>query len=31
MDIWLNVFAMLVLVGSAFYLSLLPYMTRNDE
>jgi Ni,Fe-hydrogenase I cytochrome b subunit len=31
MDIWLNVLTMLVLVGSAFYLSLLPYMTRHDD
>jgi hypothetical protein len=31
MDIWLNVFTMLVFVGAAFYLSLLPYMTRHDD
>lgn len=29
--IWLNVAAGLVLVGAAFYLSLIPYMTRGDE
>jgi hypothetical protein len=31
MDIWLNVFVTLVLVGAAFYFSLLPYMTRHDD
>jgi hypothetical protein len=28
---WLNVGTLLVLVGAAFYCTLLPYMTREDE
>lgn len=28
---WLNVATALVLAGGAFYVSLIPYMTRNDE
>jgi hypothetical protein len=28
-NIWLNIGAFLVFVGAAFYLSLLPYMTRD--
>lgn len=31
LTVWLNVAACLVLVGAAFYVSLIPYMTRNDE
>lgn len=29
LNIWLNVATLLVLVGAAFYLSLIPYMTRD--
>lgn len=29
MNIWLNIGALLVFVGAACYLSLLPYMTRD--
>ncbi len=29
LHVWLNVAAILVLVGAAFYVSLLPYMTRE--
>jgi hypothetical protein len=29
MDMWLNVFAVLMLTGAAFYVSLIPYMTRD--
>lgn len=29
--VWLNVATVLVLVGAAFYASLIPYMTRGDE
>lgn len=31
LHIWLNAAAVLVLVGAAFYVSLLPYMTRGDD
>jgi hypothetical protein len=27
---WLNVATVLVLVGAAFYLTLIPYMTRDE-
>lgn len=30
MNIWLNVLAVLILVGAAFYASLIPYMTRDE-
>jgi hypothetical protein len=29
MNTWLNVFAVLMLTGAAFYASLIPYMTRE--
>lgn len=28
---WLNVATVLVLIGAAFYFSLIPYMTGGDE
>lgn len=31
LHVWLNVATVLVLVGAAFYISLLPYMTGGDE
>jgi hypothetical protein len=31
LNTWLNVATFLVLVGAAFYCTLLPYMTREDE
>jgi len=31
LNTWLNVATFLVLVGAAFYLTLIPYMTRGDE
>lgn len=30
LHVWLNVAAVLVLVGAAFYVSLIPYMTRDE-
>jgi hypothetical protein len=29
MNMWLNVLAVLMLTGAAFYASLIPYMTRE--
>jgi hypothetical protein len=31
MSIWLNVTTLLVFAGAVFYISLLPYMTGDDE
>jgi hypothetical protein len=31
LNTWLNVATFLVLVGAAFYFTLLPHMTREDE
>lgn len=31
LTVWLNVGAVLALVGAAFYLSLIPYMTRDRK
>ena len=31
LNTWLNVATFLVLAGAAFYLTLIPYMTRGDE
>jgi len=31
LTVWLNVGAVLALVGAAFYLSLIPYMTRGKK
>lgn len=30
-NIWLNVATILVLTGAAFYISLIPYMTKDDK
>lgn len=30
-SLWLNVATLLVFVGAVFYVSLLPYMTRDDK
>ena len=30
LNTWLNVATFLVLVGAAFYLTLIPYMTRDE-
>jgi hypothetical protein len=30
LHVWLNVGTVLVLVGAAFYLTLIPYMTRDE-
>jgi hypothetical protein len=30
-SVWLNVTTLLVFVGALFYVSLIPYMTRDDE
>lgn len=31
LTVWLNVGAVLALTGAAFYLSLIPYMTRDKK
>lgn len=31
LNLWLNVATILVLVGAAFYISLIPYMTKDDK
>ena len=31
MSLWLNVTTLLVFAGAVFYISLLPYMTGDDE